>query len=69
MRIRFIKQINSYMSEYEALETGVIITSAGDHPGPEDTALYVEAGETFQLYDRYIKKNEFTIEKQIKRTP
>ena len=50
------------MTEYEALEEGTIITSSGDHPGPRDMEIRIHKGETFQLTDEYVPRNNLELQ-------
>lgn len=66
MKVKMLKRIGEYYTEYIALEDGVITTDCGDHPtfgikSLENMRIRVKKGRTFQLRNTYIKKNNFEV--------
>lgn len=64
MKVKMLKRIGKYRTEFVALEDGTIITDCGDHPtfgikSLEDMRIFIKKGNTFQLRNTYIKKNKF----------
>ena len=68
MKAKIVKRIGKHYTEYVALEDGIIVTDSGDHPtfglkSLEDMEIAIKKGDTFQLLNTYIEKNN--LQKEI----